>query len=434
MEAEAEIEAMDDNQCTPLHSAAFNGHVEVCRVLTEARAAIDARNCEQKAPLYLAAQEGHAEVCRVLTEAGATIDIRDQHQCTPLHAAAANGHVKACDALMKAGAALEARDGKHATPLHHAAQEGQVEVCRMLTEAGAAVDARPVAGEITPLHLAAMFGHESTCILLAFKGADLTSRGSGHRYRCAELAGHTALAAHLRNGNGAHCLRCTGPSLEPRLLWNDTPQQQQDAMLDEMQVQWLAKVAEGCAQARVGLTLRGAFGGGLSTSILLHVIGYVFGGTQAHLQSCISTGRVAAARGLAKHTVATVAAAVVNGTLAVTVVAAEMVLSSAVPTVVKVKAGGTGRGGLKHDSTQHDQEQEMLPPRLALVSHALALAATPAHQPVISSSTTVLGAGSKLQLQAVLARLVAAAEAAEGGCDCLHGYCDFLQRRHRLVS
>jgi hypothetical protein len=64
-------------------------------------------------------------------------------------------------------------------------------------------------------------------------------------------------------------------------------------MLDEMQEQWLATVAEGCAHARVGLTLRGAFNGGLSTRMLLHVMGYVFGGTQAHLQSCISTGRMA---------------------------------------------------------------------------------------------------------------------------------------------
>jgi hypothetical protein len=158
----------------------------------------------------------------------------------------------------------------------------------------------------------------------------------------------------------------------------------------------------------------------------------VFGGPQAHLQSCISPGRLAQARGLAKHTVTAVAAAVVNGKLAVTVAAAAMVLSGAVPAAAR--AGGTDTGWSMQDSAQHDQAQEMLPPRLALVSHALALAATPARQPVSSSSTTVLGPGSKLQLQAVLARLVAAAEAAEGGCEWLHAYCDFLQRRHRLGS
>jgi hypothetical protein len=63
------------------------------------------------------------------------------------------------------------------------------------------------------------------------------------------------------------------------------------------------------------------------------------------------------------------------------------------------------------------------PVRLALVSHALVLDATP---------TAVIGAEARQQLQAALARLVAAAEAAEGGCEWLQGHCDFLQRRHRL--
>jgi hypothetical protein len=46
----------------------------------------------------------------------------------------------------------------------------------------------------------------------------------------------------------------------------------------------------------------------------------------------------------------------------------------------------------------------------------------------------VLGVGVRLQLQVVLAWLVATAEAAEGGCEWLHRYCYFLQRRHRLGS
>jgi hypothetical protein len=171
-------------------------------------------------------------------------------------------------------------------------------------------------------------------------------------------------------------------------------------MLDEMQAQWLARVAEGCAHARVGLTLRGAFGGGLSTCMLLHVMGYVFGGTLAHLQSCISTGRVAAVSGsgLATQT-ATAAPAEAYGATA----AAEA--ESAVPA-------------------------EQLSPKLALVSHALALAATPAHQPVDRSSTGAMGDEARQHMQAALAHL--AAEAAEGGCEWLKAYCDFLQRRHRL--
>ena len=82
------------------------------------------------------------------------------------------------------------------------------------------------------------------------------------------------------------------------------------------------------------------------------------------------------------------------------------------------------------EPAQHDQEQ--LSHKLVLVSHALALAVTPAPQPVGSGSTGVMGAEARQHLQAALARL--AAEAAEGGCEWLQAYCDFLQRRHWLAA
>jgi hypothetical protein len=368
-------------------------------MLMEAGAAVEARTFRQFTPLHIVALKGHAKACRVLIKAGAAVGAQNDRQFTPLHIAAQLGQAEVCRMLMEAGAAVEARNVQQCTPLHLAAQKGHVEVCRMLMKARAAVDAR---GEQqhTPLHLAAIYGHDSTSMLLVFEGADLKARTSTNRTPAglALSQGHAALAALLHSDNGAHCLRCMGPSLERRLLWNDTSQQQQETMLDEMQAQWLARVAEGCAHARVGLTLRGAFGCGLSTRMLLHVMGYVFGGTLAHLQSCISTGRGAAARGLATQTAAA-AATVVDGAT----VAAEA--ESAVPA-------------------------EQLSPKLALVSHALALAATPAPQPVECSSTGAMGDEARQHLRAALACL--AAEAAEGGCEWLQAYCDFLQRRHRL--
>jgi hypothetical protein len=407
--------------------------------------------------LVQATLRGQAEECRRLLAAGANVNVRtDGNQRTPLHGAAHGGHADVSHMVMEAGAAVDARDGQQLTPLHLAAASGHTEVCHILTKARADVNAQ-ANNQITPLHLAAQTGHDTTCVLLTFKGADLDAHSSYNQTPAdhAQRKGHAALAAHLHNGNGAHCLRCTGPSLELRLLWNDTTQQQQDAMLDEMQAQWLAKVAEGCAHARVGLTLRGAFGGGLSTGMLVHVMGYVFGGTQEHLQSCISTGRVAAARGhpggrrdaqtlilvnrklreLAMKPVAANAHVVdVEGAVAAE---ADVV----VPAGNTAKVGGTGGGGpMQSPPAQHDQEQ-VLPPKLALVSHALALAATPAPQTELMGVSplcvTVAEAKAALAVYAAAteARLklqAVAAEAAEGGCEWLYGYCDFLQRRHRL--
>jgi hypothetical protein len=120
---------------------------------------------------------------------------------------------------------------------------------------------------------------------------------------------HHALASHLQHSDGVHYCRCTSPPLEPsppriplfsssssplleyrpplerRMVWNDASELEQQAMLDEMQAQWLARVAEGCAHARVGLTLRGAFGGRLSTDILVGILAHTYGETEAHLVS-----------------------------------------------------------------------------------------------------------------------------------------------------
>ena len=103
-------------------------------------------------------------------------------------------------------------------------------------------------------------------------------------------------------------------------------------MLDEMQGQWLANVAKGCAQARVGLTLWSAHQGKLSPAILVRVMGFAFRGPPSHLRACASTKTI------------------VMNTLAVRV--------------------------SQHDSGASVQQQG--PARLVLISHALALLVTPA--------------------------------------------------------
>jgi hypothetical protein len=50
-------------------------------------------------------------------------------------------------------------------------------------------------------------------------------------------------------------------------------------MLGDMQGQWLANAAKGCAQARVGLAMWSAHQGKLSPAILVRVMGFAFRGT-----------------------------------------------------------------------------------------------------------------------------------------------------------
>lgn len=65
----------DNSGWTPLHYAAFEGHIDVCEALLEAGAKIDETDNDGKSALMLAAQEGHTLLVeKLLKQHGAPID------------------------------------------------------------------------------------------------------------------------------------------------------------------------------------------------------------------------------------------------------------------------------------------------------------------------------------------------------------------------
>ena len=58
----------DNSGWTPLHYAAFEGHIDVCEALLEAGAKIDEADNDGKGALMLAAQEGHTTLVERLIE------------------------------------------------------------------------------------------------------------------------------------------------------------------------------------------------------------------------------------------------------------------------------------------------------------------------------------------------------------------------------
>ena len=74
--------------------AADQGHVLISHVLVQAGGELDAIDDEQNTPLMLACIKGKANVVRYLLQAGADLTLRGDDGMTCLHLAAQNGHIE----------------------------------------------------------------------------------------------------------------------------------------------------------------------------------------------------------------------------------------------------------------------------------------------------------------------------------------------------
>ena len=119
----------ESHGCTPLHRAAQNQRLAVCRVLVEAGASVHAVDKGRQTPLHAAAFYGHADVARYLLDNHADPDARDLFAQVPLHLAACGGHVKVMEVLLEKGASVNLRTKMKRTALHLASSN-----CRRAAE------------------------------------------------------------------------------------------------------------------------------------------------------------------------------------------------------------------------------------------------------------------------------------------------------------
>lgn len=87
-------------------------------------------------PLHLAAFLGHVNIAKILILAKAEINHTDFNGCTPLHLAAINGNIEIVNELINAGAWINAIAGR-STPLHLAVYEGHIDLVNLLLQSGA---------------------------------------------------------------------------------------------------------------------------------------------------------------------------------------------------------------------------------------------------------------------------------------------------------
>lgn len=124
---------------TPLHLAAFFGHVELGKGLLNRGAAVDERstNSMKNTPLHAAAAGGQIETMRLLLENGADGNAQQHGGWTALHTAAQTGNREMVELLLEHGAHVHTRADNNQTPLDLALSHGKAEAANLLEHLGA---------------------------------------------------------------------------------------------------------------------------------------------------------------------------------------------------------------------------------------------------------------------------------------------------------
>jgi hypothetical protein len=156
---------------TQLHHCAENGFTtSVKRLLSIRNINVNVKDVYGETPLHDAAWKGHVEIARLLLENGAEVNVRDRWDRTPLHRAASQGNVNILHLLVENGADLEARDMLGIKALIWAASFGHLPfIQELISIYHVEINARRNDG-ITALRMAQLGGHPAVTAFLEANG------------------------------------------------------------------------------------------------------------------------------------------------------------------------------------------------------------------------------------------------------------------------
>nr|XP_817112.1 hypothetical protein, conserved [Trypanosoma cruzi]EAN95261.1 hypothetical protein, conserved [Trypanosoma cruzi]PWV10463.1 hypothetical protein C3747_69g112 [Trypanosoma cruzi]RNC56677.1 putative ankyrin repeat family protein [Trypanosoma cruzi] len=120
------INSVEAGGFSALHFAAFNGDLEMIRILLEFKPNLELRNYDNNTPLIMAAKGHQNSAIKLLVDAGAEVNLRTPTGGTAAHFAASMGYVDTVRCLVELGADVMHEDSETGTLLHWAAHSGDI--------------------------------------------------------------------------------------------------------------------------------------------------------------------------------------------------------------------------------------------------------------------------------------------------------------------
>ncbi|HJZ23529.1 MAG TPA: ankyrin repeat domain-containing protein [Candidatus Babeliales bacterium] len=172
LEFGADINEQDNDGYTPLHRATFKGNIDIVDLLLRKGADTDLKNNCGATSLHIASSFKYTEIITLLCKHNANVNAVDTMSgYTPLIISASKGNVNAIDILFLVGADVNHAGYNGETPLLIAALHGYTEIVELLCKFQAQANQADKTG-ITPLHISSYLGHIEIVKLLLNAGAN----------------------------------------------------------------------------------------------------------------------------------------------------------------------------------------------------------------------------------------------------------------------
>jgi ankyrin repeat protein len=177
LKRKASSRSTDDTGMTALHWAAYNGHLETVRILSEKKKVLlDMVNKSGRTALHLAVMQSKFDVVDLLQRKGMSLDKRCHTGLTALHYACMADSFEIANLLLLSGADMEAAESQHEQrSLHIVASKGSIPILDLLCDKGASLNARNGVGD-RAICAASRYGHTTIVQRLLDRGSPLTMK------------------------------------------------------------------------------------------------------------------------------------------------------------------------------------------------------------------------------------------------------------------